>query len=362
MAEILGLGCTHWPILAFPDERLAGTFKKTLTAAGISPEAKDPAHWPEELRRELGDDDGVSAARIYSARLAENFRAMRKQLDAFQPDVVLIWGDDQYENFKEDIVPPFCILAYEDQDIQPWAGSIGNANRWNEPADFVFPVKGAQNIGKRLTSALIGQGIDMSYAYRPLHQTGLSHAFLMTLLFLDWDRQGFPYPVLPMAVNCYGSDLLKAKGGLAKLLEPASSLDDVPDPPSPTPRRCMEVGAAIADYFLTTDLRVALIASASWSHAFLSPTNNFLWSDIDSDRRMLETLKAGRYDFWRDATTTDMEHAGQHEMLNWMLLAGAMEKLGRVATVHDYMESHLFSSQKVFVSFPSNMAPITEVA
>ena len=34
---------------------------------------------------------------------------------------MLVWGDDQYENFKEDIVPPFCILGYDPEfDLQPW--------------------------------------------------------------------------------------------------------------------------------------------------------------------------------------------------------------------------------------------------
>ncbi len=31
----------------------------------------------------------------------------RAAIDEFKPDFVVIWGDDQYENFKEDIVPPF---------------------------------------------------------------------------------------------------------------------------------------------------------------------------------------------------------------------------------------------------------------
>ena len=24
-----------------------------------------------------------------------------------------MWGDDQYENFREDIIPPYCISAYD---------------------------------------------------------------------------------------------------------------------------------------------------------------------------------------------------------------------------------------------------------
>ena len=46
-----------------------------------------------------------------------------------------MWGDDQYENFKEDIVPPFAVLAYEDQELQPWAHRRSPWNPWNEPAD-----------------------------------------------------------------------------------------------------------------------------------------------------------------------------------------------------------------------------------
>ena len=33
------------------------------------------------------------------------FRAARQALNEFDPDFVLMFGDDQYENFKEDIIP-----------------------------------------------------------------------------------------------------------------------------------------------------------------------------------------------------------------------------------------------------------------
>ena len=57
-------------------------------------------------------------------RAVDNVQAIgsaRREIDEFAPDFIVIWGDDQYENFKEDLVPPFAVLAYEDQDIQPWA-------------------------------------------------------------------------------------------------------------------------------------------------------------------------------------------------------------------------------------------------
>ena len=30
----------------------------------------------------------------------------------------IIWGDEQYENFKEDIIPAFCALAWDDIECQ----------------------------------------------------------------------------------------------------------------------------------------------------------------------------------------------------------------------------------------------------
>ena len=32
-------------------------------------------------------------------------------------------------------------------------------------------------------------GVDMAYAYKPLHFPGIAHAFLNTLLYLDYDRK-----------------------------------------------------------------------------------------------------------------------------------------------------------------------------
>jgi hypothetical protein len=41
-------------------------------------------------------------------------------------------------------------------------------------------------------------------------------------------------------------------------------------------------------------------------------------------------------------------------MLNWMVLLGAMEELGRHVVIHDYVETYIFQSEKCFASFPSS--------
>jgi len=356
MGEILGLGCTHYPGLLLPDERLPNGFHHLLTAPNVPSAAKDRSNWPDPLLMELGNDAGVSAGRRYGTRMANGFRSVRAALEAFDPDFVLLWGDDQYENFREDIIPAFCVMGLDDEfAIQPWkangpANGGGKPNRWNEPGDWTMPLRGQRDIAKFLARALIDRGIDMAYSYKPLHIDGLAHAFTNTLLYLDWDRQGFPWPVIPFAINCYGSNLIHAKGGLSALFIPPQT--DAPDPPAPQPWRCMEVGAAVAEILAASPWRVALVASSSWSHCFLSPTNGYLWPDHAADRAMFSALERSDAGFWRQRTREEMESAGQHEMLNWMALMGAMEALERRPNVHDYAETHIFMSDKCFVSYP----------
>jgi hypothetical protein len=60
-----------------------------------------------------GTDQGKTAAAAHRQALVDGLDKIREALGAFKPDFVVIWGDDQYENFNEDIIPPFCILAYD---------------------------------------------------------------------------------------------------------------------------------------------------------------------------------------------------------------------------------------------------------
>jgi hypothetical protein len=115
----------------------------------------------------------------------------------------------------------------------------------------------------------------------------------------------------------------------------------------------MEVGAQVARTLAASPWRVVLMASSSWSHAFLSPKHGYVWPDQESDRLLLEALRRGDYDFWRNRTTAEIENAGHHEMLNWMVLVGAMEALGRKVVIHDYVETYIFASDKCFASFPA---------
>ena len=345
MGEILGLGLTHSPSFIKPDEAKDTSLHRTLkNNPNVPVEMKNPSNWPEPMRIEFGEDEGLASAKRLRERMVAGFRVLRKQLDEFNPDFVIVWGDDQYENFKEDIIPPFCVLAYDEITCKPFTYRGDSGNVWQEPADKIFHYPGHPQAARALVTGLIDQGIDMAYSYKPLHQEGLGHAILNTLLYLDYDRKGFDYPVVPFLVNCYGSKVIQNRGGSVEFEKES-------DPPSPSPKRCMEVGAATIRALKDSPYRVAVIGSSSWSHAFLTAKNHWLWPDVESDRARFKELEAGDYEAWRNISTAQIEDAGQQELLNWMCLAGAMSELDRKPEVIDYYETYIFNSTKVLAVF-----------
>jgi hypothetical protein len=348
MGEILGLGLTHYPPLIGRDEHMADILRMILLDPGLPERYRDPAGWPEPMRREYGADGGTASAAAHRHTLVRHLRRMRRTLDEFRPDLVVIWGDDQHENFVDDIIPPFCILAYDGIEARHRPRDQGR-NVWDEGPDTVFRIAGHREAGKYLARRLLEQGVDMPYAYKPLHHQGLAHAFLNTILFLDYDRVGFPYPVVPFQVNCYGRRVIAQRGFRASLANPLAETDL--DPPSPTPKRCMEVGAATARAMRESPWRVALVASSSWSHAFLTDKNQQLYPDVPADRRLHEALRLGDYETWRAVPLAAIEDSGQQEMLNWYMLAGAMEELGRKPDECELVETWSFNSNKCFAVF-----------
>ena len=347
MAEILGLGVTHFPPLSGPDENMGRILKRALEDPAIPDSLRHPGGWPAPMRQEYGNDAGATAAERHREALLAGFRNARRVLDEFDPDFVVIWGDDQYENFKEDVIPPFCVMAYEEMTPKPWAEYRG-ANVWNEPKDKTFVYKGHRAGAKFIATGMLESGFDVSYAYRPLHHQ-LGHAFLNTLLFLDYDRKGFPYPVVPFQVNCYGRRVIAQQAGVRGLSEFPSEAEL--DPPSPAPWRCFDLGAACARVVEKSQWRVALIASSSWSHAFLTPKHYLLYPDVEADRALYNALQAGDYATWRERPLSAIEDSGQQEVLNWMCLMGGMKELARRPSETSYVESYIFNSNKCFAVY-----------
>jgi hypothetical protein len=347
MGEILGLGITHYPALVAKNAR-PNSLRKLLQDPGLPERYRTPGGWPEVMRQEWADDEGASFAESHRQRIIGEIRKLRAELDAFRPDFILVWGDDQHENFHADIIPSFCVLAYEGVDVKPWSNEGAPPNFWGESAATTFHIRGHKQAAKYLAAALIEDDFDLAYAYRPLH-VQLGHAFINTVMFLDWDRKGFDFPMVPFAVNCYGRRIIATKGYMESLANPIRDSDF--DPPSPSPARCFDLGAACARVLSRSPWRVALVASSSWSHAFMTRKHSFLYPDTDADRALFEALERGDYAKWRATPLDRIEDSGQHELLNWFCLAGAMSALGRKPDTAIFIETNIMNSNKVIATF-----------
>jgi hypothetical protein len=350
VGDVLGIGLSHYPPLSGLDDNMSAILRWTLEDPAIPDASKDPSSWSSEMRREWGDDEGRSAAAEHRSQLMDSFRHVRKAIDEFEPDLVLIFGDDQYENFREDIIPPYAFLLYDRLVLKPWSMAqdssdmVGKANIWDEGPDASMTVNFRPDIGRDLVSRLIESGWAIPYSYKPLHHPGLAHAFLNSVLYLDYDRRGFSYPILPVAVNCYGRRVVSHRGLFSRFGD-----ETPPDPPAPSPQHLMKLGASIGSYLSESPWRVAIVASSSWSHAFLCDKTSRLRPDTESDMRLYDALVAGDLDTWRQYTLEDVEGAGQHELLNWFCLLGAMEAVSRPApTWTRFVRSDVFNSNKVF--------------
>ena len=254
----------------------------------------------------------------------------------------MIWGDDQYENFKEDIIPPFCLMAYEAFEIKPWEDRRGPTSGMNRKTR---PLPGAPRSRKFLTNGLLESGFDLSYAYKPLHHH-LGHAFLNTLLYLDYDRQGLRIR------RAFPGELLRAarhlqRGGVVGW--GSLPTEDELDPPSPAPWRCFDLGAATAGAEGLTleggaDCLLQLVARLSHPRiTCCTPTSRQI---APSTRPCaLVTIRSGathrcRRSRKRPARDAQLDVPG-----------GAMAELGRKPSETELVQTYIFNSSKCFAYF-----------
>jgi hypothetical protein len=134
MAELLGLGCSHGPIILTPPEVWHKSRERIF---GSNPNFQAPP----QLIEALGDDNGLTQDRLDQQKIVAAFQVMRDRLHEWNPDVLLVIGDDQAENFKQDNLPPFCLYTGSEVDGYPFKNTAGSNNRRDAAADTKFSFK-----------------------------------------------------------------------------------------------------------------------------------------------------------------------------------------------------------------------------
>lgn len=105
MAEVLGLGITHYPMLAAKDPFMANLMKMVLKDPDIPAERKDPANWSALAQEEWSDDQGTAAAGRHRKALLSGLSTCREALDEFKPDVVIVWATTSTRIFARKSFP-----------------------------------------------------------------------------------------------------------------------------------------------------------------------------------------------------------------------------------------------------------------
>jgi hypothetical protein len=212
------------------------------------------------------DSDQVNQEKY--ARCMAAFGVLREKLAAAKPDVLLVFGDDQYEQFRFTNFPAFAVcLADQFDGTNPRIFSSGLMRKgWPESSQenrVRFP--GHPELGKQLMMALTRESFDLSLCVGlPNEELGIGHAFTHPSYYID---PSYSLPMLPFFINSYY-------------------------PPQPTGRRCYELGRAVrrAIDTLSMDLRVAVLGSGGLWHTPIWPE---AYLDENVDQSILAAVREG---------------------------------------------------------------------
>lgn len=279
MAELTGwLAMSHGPQLMVPPERWDLLHNKHGDALPVRP----------ELAAETLADKSAKWQRCKKA-----IDQLRRKLEAWAPDVLVVVADDQHENILDDANPPFTIFIGEDFEASVSLSYFKEPKSANRTAYKADPA-----LAQALLEHLMEAGFDPAYSKLLRYEGGLGHAFARVLKFLT---PAAGLPVVPIMVNTYF-------------------------PPAPSPKRCVAFGQALAVAIRHAqgDRKVAVVGSGGLSHTMI---------DEALDQGIIEALKINDLAYLGALPSARLT-AGTSEIRNWIVTAAAAN---RPATIVDYV-------------------------
>ena len=314
MADIVaGIACSHTPQLSSGVEmwhdharrdvrnpRLLGRDARYHTYDELLPDA------PAGIEAEL--DRGVWDAKY--ARCQDAIGGLARALSDARPDIAVIIGDDQRELFLDDGIPAFaCFAGPRIIDRKPGPEEFARipqgiqAAYWAVHQDAPGTHHVRADLGLHLAEHLALADFDITLLTEQPRGRTLGHAFTFPRYRLGLDPA---VPIVPVFVNTYYQ----------------------PNVPSAARAYALgrEVARAIESWPQTH--RIAVIATGGLSHFVV---------DESLDRGILDGI--AQRDAWilRAAPRAALR-SGNSEILNWIVAAGALERLR--ATIVDYVPGY----------------------
>jgi hypothetical protein len=290
----IGVASPHAPQLRLPLEGWYALRAKDETDRRFS--------YAELLTRAKPDIEKELTPDVYRERydaIQRGRQSLSETLAAERPDVIVVIGDDQLEQFHHELMPMFCVYYGDTIRVGGSSGHGHGSETWNAPDLAAIQQRAASQESERpaapdlaasMISSLRADGFDIacSNALRADRSVGHAFAFLYDHLL-----PGCEIPVLPIMINTFFP------------------------PNQPSPARCYALGQAVrrAVEAWDADKRVALVASGGLSHTIIDEEIDHMTLDamLEKDAKAICELPADRLNL------------GTSEIRNWIALAGAME-------------------------------------
>ena len=210
--------------------------------------------------------------------LIDVVRAMGETLRARRPDAIVIVADDHLNVFSFDAIPAMCVRIGRQVERMVQDDAI-EFDQALEGLPARYPVH--EGLANRILEDGLGAGFDFAASWA----APLDHAFLS--------------PLVPFWVNCFIA-------------------------PQPPPWRCFAAGEHVARVVRASEWNVAMIATGGLSHFPGLTLERVGTSDPAFDRRIVAAMEAGKHDELRQLSMPELHETGSHELLNWMVLLGAV--------------------------------------
>jgi len=220
-------------------------------------------------------------------------RVLGNALQKSKADVVVIFGDDQQEQFHDDNMPTFAIYHGKGLPVVTHTGR--NPAGWKNAEERGWAQTAPEYetepaLAEHLVRALTDAEFDIARCNKLRPEVGVGHAFSFLYRRV---LPGGKLPIVPVMVNTYYP------------------------PNQPTPKRCYAFGQAVrkAIESWSGNKRVALMASGGLSHVVIDEEIDQMVIDGLKNKKPEVLFRLPRERLW----------GGTSEILNWVALAGAME-------------------------------------
>ncbi len=238
MATLASVIClSHSPYLFQPPELWTSAQAKRAAAGGF---------------REPVVIETLEANAAKHARCIAAMDELKARLAADRPDGMVIFGDDQSEQFRFSNFPAFALYTgarFAGYRVSRWEGiPLPDGRRAERPKtpEHWAEASNRPDLARHLLAGLVGRGFDLAFSTElPDPEEGIGHAFMRPSAHFDPE---YALPIVPVLLNCFYG-------------------------PQPTGWRCHELGRTAAELIedWPVDARVTVIGSGGLWHTPMMP-------------------------------------------------------------------------------------------